>query len=237
MKISIRTKFTLGIVFFFVIIIVLSILYIIQLNSLSRKTGAILKENYFSMCYAREMSEALTTINEEITESFVLNKQADSALLNKSFDSIEKSLQLEKNIITEIGEDNLVSTIDMQFRAYRNAAKHCMNNVKSANSIMNLQTMFLGLNQQLILLSQMNGKAMELKTDTAKASVKKAVPQMTYLTTLCFLLAFSLTYSFSSYFNERFFQLHNGIMGSGCISKERMNFMKLLWNLIRWPKN
>ena len=34
---------------------------------------------------------------------------------------------------------------------------------------------------------------------------------MTILGTLCFLIALSFTYSFASYFNERFFQLHNGI--------------------------
>jgi len=28
---------------------------------------------------------------------------------------------------------------------------------------------------------------------------------------LCFLIAFSFTFSFASYFNERFFQLYNGI--------------------------
>jgi len=67
------------------------------------------------------------------------------------------------------------------------------------------------VSQQLVLLSQMNGKAIEAKTDDAKASSVNALTQMSILGTICFLIALSFIYSFASYFNERFFQLFNGI--------------------------
>jgi len=67
------------------------------------------------------------------------------------------------------------------------------------------------LSQQIVLLSEMNGRAIELKTDDAKLSSKNAVTGMTILGSFCFLIALSFTYSFASYFNERFFQLYNGI--------------------------
>ena len=57
----------------------------------------------------------------------------------------------------------------------------------------------------------MNGNAIEMKTDDAKASSKSALTQMTILASLCFLIGMSFTFSFSSYFNQRFFQLYNGI--------------------------
>jgi methyl-accepting chemotaxis protein len=71
--------------------------------------------------------------------------------------------------------------------------------------------------QQLLILSQMNGKALEVKTDDAKASSKSALTKMTILATLCFLIGMSFTFSFASYFNRRFFELYNGIkeIGSG----------------------
>ena len=34
---------------------------------------------------------------------------------------------------------------------------------------------------------------------------------MTLVGTVCFLIAFAFTFSFGSYFNERFFELYNGI--------------------------
>ena len=52
---------------------------------------------------------------------------------------------------------------------------------------------------------------MEVKTDDAKASSKSALTKMTVLATLCFLIGMSFTFSFASYFNQRFFQLYNGI--------------------------
>ena len=70
MKPSIRTKFTIGIIFFFVIISVLSIFSAYYLNRLSKKTGLILKENHLSEIYARDMSEGLMNINQEITNGF-----------------------------------------------------------------------------------------------------------------------------------------------------------------------
>jgi methyl-accepting chemotaxis protein len=57
----------------------------------------------------------------------------------------------------------------------------------------------------------MNVNAIELKTNNAKVSAKNALLQTTVLGTLCFLIALIFTYSFASYFNERLFQLHNGI--------------------------
>ena len=47
-----------------------------------------------------------------------------------------------------------------------------------------------------MLLSQMNEKAIEEKTDDAKVSAKKATIQMTFIGTLCFLIAYGFTLSF-----------------------------------------
>jgi nitrate/nitrite-specific signal transduction histidine kinase len=50
-----------------------------------------------------------------------------------------------------------------------------------------------------------------VKTRDAKVSAKNASLQMTFVGTVCFLIAFGFTFSFGSYFNERFFELYNGI--------------------------
>jgi nitrogen fixation/metabolism regulation signal transduction histidine kinase len=63
----------------------------------------------------------------------------------------------------------------------------------------------------LMLLSQINGKAIEEKTNDAKVSATKAAFQMTFIGTICFLIAYGFTFIFSSYFNERFYKLYNGV--------------------------
>ena len=211
MKLSIRTKFTLGMVFIFIIILVLLGFSAFYLNKLSNKTDAILKENYLSVVYAREMSEGLLNINQEITTGYLLNRNLDSQNIQKELGIIDKSLQLEKGNLTEPGEDKLVAGIESGFVEYRDSIVKFMGSTPSADRILYFQKRLGSLSQQLVLLSQMNGKAIEAKTDDAKVSAKNALTGMTILGSFSFLIALSFIYSFASYFNERFFQLYNGI--------------------------
>ena len=215
MKVSIRTKFTIGIIFFFVIIMVLSIFSDFYLNKLAKKTGAILKENYLSVNYARDMSEGLTIINQEITNCFLTHKNPDRSLIGKELSLFKKSLQSEKNNLTEAGEDKLVASIETAFIEYSDSIAKYNTASLSAVKVLYLQNKSGSLYQQLTLLSQINGKAIESKTNDAKISAKNALNQMTFIGAFCFLIALSFTYSFSSYFSERFFQLVNGIKEIG----------------------
>jgi len=211
MKHSIRTRFTLGMIFLFIIILVLSVFSGYYLNKLSNKTSAILKENYLSVVYAREMSEGIMNIDQEITTSFLTNRKSDSLKIAKELNSINKSLLSEKNNITEPGEDKLVSDIETGYTLYQDSVLNFINSPKRGAGMLYLQNKSGDLYRQLLLLSQMNGKALEVKTDDAKDSSKSALTKMTILATLCFLIGMSFTISFASYFNQRFFQLYNEI--------------------------
>jgi methyl-accepting chemotaxis protein len=117
----------------------------------------------------------------------------------------------EKNNITEPGEDKLVSGFETGFIEYKDSVLKLIKSPMSAGDMLILQNKAGVLYQQMLILSQMNGKALEAKTDDAKATAKSALTQMTILATLCFLIGMSFTFSFASYFNQRFFQLYNGI--------------------------
>src|SRR5665647_350027 len=157
MKHSIRTRFTLGMIFLFIIILVLSVFSGYYLNKLSNKTSAILKENYLSVVYAREMSEGIMNIDQEITTSFLMNRKSDSLKIVKELYSVDKSLMSEKNNITEPGEDRLVSDIETGYTSYRDSVLKCINLPKKSAGIIFLQNKSGDLYQQLLLLSQMNG--------------------------------------------------------------------------------
>jgi NtrC-family two-component system sensor histidine kinase KinB len=211
MKHSIRTRFTLGMIFLFLIISVLSVCSGYFINKLSTKTSAILKENYLSVVYAREMSEGITIINQEITTCFLTGRNIDTLKISKELKLINGSLQDEKNDLTEPGEDKLVSGFEAGYTEYVDSVAKVIKSPKSASSVLWLQNKTGDLYQQLVLLSQMNGKALEVKTDDAKSFSKTALTQMTVLATLCFLIGMSFTFSFAAYFNRRFFQLYFGI--------------------------
>ena len=211
MKLSIRTKFTLGMIFLFIIILVLSVFSGFYINRLSSKTSAILKENFLSVVYAREMSEGITYINNEVFDCFLANTTPDTVRISGDLTSFEKSLKEEKNNFTEPGEDRLVSGIESDFKDYKSIVKKSFETHYSSEKILSMQHISAGLLQKLVLLSEMNGKALEVKTDDAKAFSQSALTRMTILATLCFLIGMSFTFSFASYFNRRFFILYNGI--------------------------
>jgi two-component system, NtrC family, sensor histidine kinase KinB len=210
MKNSIRTRFTMGMIFLFVIILVLSVFSGYYLNKMSNKTEAILKENYLSIVYAREMTDGILNITQELSTSFLTRKYPDSTRIAKHLASINNSLELEKNNITEPGEDRLVSGIETGFIQYRDSVLTMTKSPDEAGMLY-LQKEAGILSQQLLILSDMNGKALQTKTDDAKTSSKNALTRMTVLATICFLVGMSFTFSFSSYFNRRFFALYNGI--------------------------
>jgi len=211
MKHSIRTRFTLGMIFLFLIILVLSVFSGYYMNKLSNKTSAILKENYLSVVYARQMSEGIMNINQEITSAYLMKRNSDSLKIGKELGLINISLSAEKNNITEPGEDQLVAGIDAGFAEYRKEVLSFSRTVQSDAEVLFLQNKSGDLYNKLIALSEMNGKALEVKTDDAKASSQSALTRMTILATLCFLIGMSFSFSFAAYFNRRFFQLYYGI--------------------------
>lgn len=211
MKFSIKTKFVLGMIFLFVIILVLSVFSTYYINTLSKKTSAILKENYISVAYARDMSEGLMNIGQEIANCFLLRRNADSAYIDKELSLIYNSLNLEKNNITEPGEGKLVADIESNINIYRDSVRLFIKHPHAVSKALSLEEKSGIIFGQLTQLSRLNGTAIEVKTDDAKISSKTALTQMTILGTLSFLIALSFIYSFASYFNDRFFQLYNGI--------------------------
>ena len=211
MKRSIRKKFIYGIFFFLFIIVALLGLSTYSLNKLSEKTEAIFSENHVSVIYARDMAEGLSGINQEIVKFVLNNTPPDRSNIDKNLKAINKSIQLEKTVITEPGEDKLAFTIDSEFNKYRDLVGNFMKTPKSDDIVINLQKEYTYFNQKILLLSQMNEKAIEFKTNDAKVDAKNAKLQMEIFGTLCFLITFSFTFSFTSYFNERFTELYNGI--------------------------
>jgi NtrC-family two-component system sensor histidine kinase KinB len=211
MRHSVRRRITFGMIFLFVIILVLSVFSGYYMNKLSGKTSAILKENYLSVVYARDMTQGIMNIDKELTLSILKKIPPDTIRITDALNHFGKSLADEKINITEPGEDKLVADIETGYKAYRDSLLHIIRSQGSPAGMIFLQNKSASLNEDLLQLSQMNGRAIELKTDDAKASANSALTKMTILASICFLIGMSYTFSFGSYFNRRIYQLHNGI--------------------------
>ena len=211
MKLSIRAKFVLGMVFIFFIILALLGFSAYSLTKLSKKTNAIRSENHVSVVYARDMTENLMNLNQKMINNYLVDQTIDTTFIENEFDKLDKNIHLELNNITETGEDKLAASINSGIIEYHELYNRFVRFPKQVDNIHLLENKFEHLHQQLTVLSQMNEKAIERKTDDAKISAKNALMQLSVIGSFCFLIALSFIYSFASYFNERFFQLYNGI--------------------------
>lgn len=214
MKFSIRSKFTTGMVFL-LIILALSIYSAYYMNKVSKESGVILKENYLSVVYARDMAEGLTKMNQEIIRSFIMKTNPNAQMLNNELKNTINSFLAEKNNITEPGEDKLVSGIETDLKIYGDSVSKFIESPSPEQKVLFLQKKFESLHQQLINLSLMNGKAIEVKTDNTKISSQEAVTQMSIIATMCFIIALFYSYSFSAFSGEKFNQLYSGIKQLG----------------------
>jgi two-component system, NtrC family, sensor histidine kinase KinB len=198
-------------IFLFLIILVLSVFSGFYLNRLSGKIGAILKENYLSVVYARDMNEDITAIGNELTTSYLRNIPPDTAMIDQALNHFSHTLAIEKNNLTEPGEDKLVKDIEGTYESYKQLARNNITSDNRAEILIMVQNKSAVLRQSLLFLSQMNGKAIEVKTDEARIFSGRALTRMTILASICFLIGMSYTFSLASYLNQRISTLHNGI--------------------------
>jgi len=98
---KIKTKLTLGVGLLFLLIILLSVMATVYINSLKSDTNNILQANYKSLEYTRNMFAALEENSPEAMQRF------------------GSSLELEEQNITEIGEKEMASTIRADFNRLR----------------------------------------------------------------------------------------------------------------------
>src|ERR1700734_3108352 len=106
MKLHIKTKLSLGLTFFFVMIVLIGAVGVLAINRLADESKNILSANYESIKNCENMQQAIDSY--EIKDSGALDK-------------FEKNLKAQENNITEIGEQDATESVREQFEKLRNA--------------------------------------------------------------------------------------------------------------------
>ncbi|RFS23540.1 HAMP domain-containing protein [Chitinophaga silvatica] len=104
-KLRLKTKITVGVLFLYLMLLLVSILGYYYLNRLNKRAKVILKDNYESLDYSKNMLVALEDMN--------VNR--DSALR-----VFETNLQRQSNNVTEPGEKAATLEVTRTFEAYKN---------------------------------------------------------------------------------------------------------------------
>lgn len=184
---NIKTKLRLGIGFIFIMALIASGMADYYLTRLSGDSKAILKDNYRSLVYVKDMEQALDFPPSVST----------AAKLQVLSSNIEK----EEGNITERGEKQLADSLRVTFGRY----KLSVNNPQAAAQ---LSYKMRGL---LYSILQLNMNAIELRNIKAGKTADEAIIIVSLIGTLCFLIAFSFVVNFPSYIANPVKQLIAGI--------------------------
>jgi len=108
MAIKLKTKIALGGIFLFALLILVGGVNFYYLNRLSEESKAIVKANYETLNYSREMLNELDS----------LSKTANS------LEQFETKLMLQENNITEPGEKEITASLRKNFNVLKEQGKN-----------------------------------------------------------------------------------------------------------------
>ncbi|MBC7418382.1 MAG: HAMP domain-containing protein [Pedobacter sp.] len=172
---KIKTKLRLGFGFLFVVVLSFGALSLYYMNKISASSKVILKDNYESLKYNREM---LAIIDDEpLPLAAGVAKKLNAQLLEEEMN------------ITEKGEAQAVRMLRSAFIDLENQRENS-DGIKKAESSARLQIRFI---------DKVNMDAIVRKNDSAQKGIQKAATYLLFAATTCALILFSFVVNFPSF--------------------------------------
>lgn len=159
---KIKTKLNAGVGVLFLMILVLSVLSGWYINQLKKDTNNILKANYNTLQYSRNMLLALEDIDSDPL----------------AYETFTNNLEKQKKNVTEPEENEVTDNIMIHFERLEKET----GNLKLLSSI----------RKDIAELMQLNMSAIEIKSDIADNTAKNAIMAISATGMLCFIIAFIL---------------------------------------------
>jgi signal transduction histidine kinase len=182
MNLRIKSKLSLGILFLFIVIVLTGIVGLFAINRLADESKNILKANYESIGYAKNMQSDLDQFAKKN-----LSKIGD----------FEKNLEAQEKNITEPKEQEVTSSLRDLFEKLR---QH-----DTSLSLIPL------MREQIYQISDLNMNAIVRKSNETQQTADKAKLYLAILGTLSFLLSFSFLLNFPGYIANPIKELTEGI--------------------------
>ena len=160
---KIKTKLNLGVGLLFLMIIILTLVSAFYIFSIKKDTENILKANYNTLEYSRNMLLSLDNIN------------ADA---EKAITTFESNLNKQNRNVTEVGEDSVTRSLLKNFELLKR---------NSTDERLKSQ-----IRQDIFEIMKLNMAAIKQKSDIAKHTAETANLWIAITGTFCFLIAFNL---------------------------------------------
>jgi len=217
---TLKKKLTLGLGFLFLIIFVLVIFYSYSIGKLSHDAENILKDNYKSLVYSKNMISALEDMRTAIS-SIVFNPTDDKKtseyhlkLFEAGRTEFESSLKSENSNITEIHEREYAATVDQGYVLYANL---CLRIIKGEGGralyFNEYQPAFEKLKHAISNINDLNMQAVERKSQMTKHDSARIIDVMAVIGIFCLILAFVYFWYFPFYISNSIAHLAGRMKG------------------------
>jgi hypothetical protein len=206
---TLKKKLSLGLGFLFLIIFVLAFFCSYYVGELSRDAENILKDNYQSLVFSKNMIAALENTRTAIT-SIVFNpsdgqKPSDYSLklLEAGRAEFENALKSENGNITEIHEVEYAATVNQGYVLYADLCRRIVEGAGGRALYFNeYQPAFEKLTQAIDNINDLNMQAVERKSQMAKDDSVRIIRLMAIIAVFCLILAFGYFWYFPFYISN-----------------------------------
>lgn len=185
---KVRTKLRLGFGFLFIVVLFFGATALFYIRDISENAKGILKNNYETLSFAREMRTVLD--------------DNDLPLKSPALQKFKKYLVMQEHNITEPGEKELTQNLHGLF-------------VQLGSPTANQQPTERKIRGTLREIEKLNMQAIVRKNDNARASVKRATLFLGLVGTFTFLVLFSFSVNFPGFIANPLRALLEGIREIG----------------------
>ncbi|RBL93350.1 sensor histidine kinase [Chitinophaga flava] len=180
-----KTKITLGVLFLYIMLLIVSVLGYYYLNRLTEKAKIILKDNYESLEYSKNMLVAL--------EELPVNRE-------HALKQFATNLKQQQTNVTERGERAATAGVEQVFNKLRQ------------DSVANPADV-AALKKSIYTIMDLNMNAIVGKNELVKRTADHALLYIAIISGVCFLLGFTFVYNFPGYIANPIHTLTEAIKG------------------------
>jgi len=199
---KLKSKITLGVLFLFIVIVLLSILGIFFTNKLAEETKGTIVNNYTSVGYSFQMlnsSEDMYLLQQQQLKTRVFDDSVLISSIQNQKNIFEEKLNQETNNITEPGEAVLVNQLHKDYKDYQRTYLE----LKSESSLNEddfnqLYQDYVSLRSTITEIYNINMFAIKKKTNDLQKIAGEITIYMSVVATASILIALFFILSFPS---------------------------------------
>lgn len=205
----VKKKLSLGLGFLFFIIFVLAIFCSYYIGKLSQDANNILKDNYNSLVYSKNMISSLEDLRTAVSSiifSQTENKKTSDYfghLFEKGRTEFEKNLKAENKNITEIHENVYVEAINNNYDIFLRLSQQIKTGSGSTAMYFDeFQPAFEQLKQSIDNIHDINMQAVVRRSQMTKRDAERTISYMAAIGAFCLILAFAYFWYFPLYISN-----------------------------------